>query len=79
MFTLEDDVMIIKTPQVLEDLKSVPIVDHEQPMFKLDSIKTIKEANFFREDDFDLTKATEITDIDETQKLEVETVETPIK
>lgn len=48
-------------------------------MFKLDSIKPIKEANFFVKDDFDLTKATEISNIDETQKLEVETVETPIK
>ena len=57
----------------------MPIKDHEQPMFKLDSIKPIKEANFFVEDDFDLTKATEISNIDETQKLEVETVETPIK
>lgn len=57
----------------------MPIKDHEQPMFKLDSIKPIKEANFFVKDDFDLTKATEISNIDETQKLEVETVETPIK
>ena len=56
MFQLEEDDLVIKTPEHLEDLPVMGTVEndvHKQKMFKVDSFKPIKEKQFFRPEDFD--------------------------